>query len=292
MQKSSDAAVDRGGDVPTCILLRTKEINKSVLEFADTLEAISGHVVALLVDVRSGNSESKSHSTVALSKDACRSLGLFCPPDFAWSCGDYGYYLARRQFPQTEFFWMIESDVRFYGEDPATLFRYFSNKSEIDLLVAQLKQADDSWFWRTTTLSRDAIPFRCFFPTTRLSRRAIDASFERRIRHSRQLRRRLFWPNDEALVATTLMNGKFVCRDFNDFGMTFYTEETFHYGDPIRGECFKLPGATARMAHPVLFGSEYVAKMRALEDDRPVPLPWLTRKLRPVAYRLNLRSRW
>lgn len=253
---------------------------------------MSGHVVALLLDIRGGGTQSSSRVTVALSKAACSALGLFCPPDFAWSCGDYGFYLARRQFPQTELFWMIESDVRFYGQDPATLFRFFSSRADIDFLAAKLQRADDSWAWWATTLARDVVPFRCFFPTTRLSGRAIDAAFEQRIRHSRQLRRRLFWPNDEGLIATTLMNGKFICRDFNDFGMTFYTEDTYYYGSPMKGEGLQIPGIIAQMAHPVLFGDEYAAKVRAVGGGQWVPLPWITRKLRPIAYRMNVRSRW
>jgi len=284
--------IRHGSRVSTHLLIRTKEISRTVMELADELEAISRHPTTLIVDATDGAVRSEARAVIGLSKSACSALGLHCPADFAWRCGDYGYYLARRQFPEAELFWLIEADVRFYGSDPAHFFRFFASRPEVDFLAGSLIPADPSWFWRNTARGRDVAPYRCLFPVTRLSTRAVDAAFARRIEHGRRVSRRILWPNDEALVATTLMNGSFVSRDFNDFGPVFYSEETFYYGMPLNGECLDLAPPGVQMAHPVLFGSEYRAKMQALQQ-RPAPqAAWTKPKLSWAANKLNALSRW
>jgi hypothetical protein len=277
--------------VSTQLLIRTKEINPSVLELADQLEAISGHPTTLVVDATRGDVKTQSRAVIGLSVPACSALGLVCQADFAWRCGDYGYYLARRRFPDAELFWLVESDVRFYGRDPEHFFRFFANRPDVDFLAGGLKPADPSWYWRNTARARDVAPYRCLFPVTRLSTQAIDAVFARRIEHGKHLSRRILWPNDEAVVATTLMNGGFVSRDFNDFGSVFYSNETFYYGMPMNGDCLNLSSPTVQMAHPVLFGSEYAGKMRALLQN-PSAVAWTKPRLGWAANKLNVISRW
>jgi len=283
----------------TRLLIRTAQIDSSVLAFASELEAASGHPTALIVDARTAPPGGaapdagilESPTLIRLSRDACASLGLHCPEDFAWKCGDYGYYLARRQFPDTKRFWMFETDVRLYGGDAGEFFGFFDARGEIDFLAANLRPAGHSWFWRRTARARDALPFRCLFPVTRLSSRAIDAAYRRRVRHGRLRRRRLLWPNDEALVATTLLNGDFVCRDFNDFGRQFYHEETFYHGSPINGDIFNPDRTYLQLTHPVLFGAYYTARVsRAPPPDAPPP--WWQQQLEKVAIKLNALSRW
>jgi len=277
--------------VSTQLLIRTKEINHTVLAFADQVEAISGHPTTLVVDATRGEVKAESRAVIGLSTASCCALGLHCPSDFAWRCGDYGYYLARRRFPDAEFFWLIEADVRFYGTDPEHFFRFFASRPEVDFLAGGLKPADHSWYWRNTARARDVSPFRCLFPVTRLSMRAVDAVFARRIEHGKRVSRRILWPNDEALVATTLMHGGFVSRDFNDFGSLFYSDQTFYYGVPQNGDCLNLSSPTVQMAHPVLFGSEYSAKMQALRQN-PAPAAWTKPRLGWAANKLNVISRW
>lgn len=276
----------------THLLIRTKQISRTVVKLAKELEALSCHPTTLIVDATKSNVKSGSRTVIGLSEATCSELGLHCPSDFAWRCGDYGYYLARRQFPDAELFWMIEADVRFYGRDPAYFFRFFAGKPEVDFLAGKLVPADPSWYWRNTARARDVSPYRCLFPVTRLSKRAIDAAFARRIEHGRRVSRRILWPNDEALVATTLMNGSFLSRDFNDFGSEFYSEETFYYGMPLNGDCLDLAPPTVQMAHPVLFGKEYRAKLQALRQRSSPPAAWTKPKLSWAANKLNRLSRW
>jgi hypothetical protein len=262
------------------------------MELADELEAISGHPTTLIADASDGAVKSAARAVIGLSNATCSALGLHCPFDFAWRCGDYGYYLARRRHPDAQLFWMIETDVRFCGADPAHFFRFFASKPEVDFLAGRLSPADAAWYWRNTARARDVAPYRCLFPVTRLSRRAIDAAFARRIEHGKRVSRRILWPNDEALVATTLMNGSFVSRDFNDFGSVFYSDESFHYGIPLNGDCLDSSSPGVQMAHPVLFGSEYRARMQALQQRAAQRASWSKPKLSWAATKLNVLSRW
>jgi hypothetical protein len=290
----------------TRLLIRTAHIDAAVLTFARELQAASGHPAALIVDASGapadatgavaslsvpGAADGGCPVLLQLSRQACAALQLHCPEDFAWKCGDYGYYLARRQFPGTERFWMFETDVRFYGGDAAEFFSFFDARQDIDFLAAHLRPAGHSWFWRRTARARDAAPFRCLFPVTRLSSRAIDAALQHRVQHGRLRRRRLLWPNDEALVATTLLNGDFVCRDFNDFGREFYRQEIFYHGSPIDGDHFQPDCPQIQLAHPVLFGASYQARTSQGRRIEP-PTPWWLRQLQRAALKLNAVSRW
>ena len=275
----------------TLILVRTTVLDDRVLAFADQIAAASGHPVAFVADERRGPIDPRGRVVVGLADRACAALGLHCPGDYAWKCGDYAYYLARRRFPEVRWFWMIEYDVRFHGGDLAEFFRFFDAQQSTDFIAPHLAAAGPEWFWTITARARDAAAWRCLFPVTRLSARAIDAALAKRVQHSRNPFRRLIWPNDEAFVATTLANGDFACRDFNAFGRSVYSEASFTFTEPIDGDAFAPAGDALQMFHPVLYGQAYLRKKaRLVEPD--VPMPPFKRRLRRIALRINGRSRW
>ena len=124
-------------EVDTRILVRTTRIAADELALARRLQQASAAPVALVADARSGAVDGTDPDVIALSSAACQALQLFCPPDFAWRCGDYGYYLARRRYPTTERFWLIETDVAIYGGETEAFFAFFAERArEVDLLAA------------------------------------------------------------------------------------------------------------------------------------------------------------
>lgn len=279
-------------DVDTRVLVRTTRLDAEALALARRLQQASGAPVALVADARSGAADAVDPDVIALSSAACRALRLYCPPDFAWRCGDYGYYLARRRYPSTQRFWLIETDVAICGGDAAEFFAFFAERArEVDLLAAKLRAADHFWYWTQFARGRNVQAFRCLFPITRLSARAIDAALVRRVAQGRRPPRRWLWPNDEALIATTLMNGDFVCRDFNDFGTTFYRDDSFFFGAPLQGERLQIEARGPRLVHPVLFGAAYAQKLAQLQQPEP-RLSWVERRRRWLAAKLNAGSRW
>jgi hypothetical protein len=274
------------------IILRTTALDASTLPFATEIAAASGCPVVVLADGRYTSEEQTANLTIIrLTASACVDLGLYCSEDFAWRCGDYGYYLARARFPDAQHLWMIEGDVRFDG-DLTAFFEFFESRADIDFLSTHLQPADRSWFWTDTAAARDVLPFRCLFPLTRLSARAIDAALQRRRVHSGRLLRRQMWPNDEALIATTLMNGPFTCRDFNDFGPSFYSPDSFSFLNPIDGDQRRPSRGGVRMVHPVLFGDAYRAKVRSLRDGERRSGSWFDRQWRRTISRVNRRLPW
>ena len=230
-------------------------------------------------------------SIVGVSDHACRALGLHCPTGYPWQCGDYAYYLARRRFPKAEFFWMIEYDVRFTGASLSSFFTFFAAHDTVDFLAADVRPAELTWHWTASCLAKNARPYRCLFPVTRLSARAIDALLQKRLAHSRSGSRRVLWPNDEGMVATTLKNGPFECRDLNDFGAVFYDSDSFTFDGATNGECLRSTTREIRIHHPVLFGQQYEDKLNRLL--RPVVRPsGIDAIVRRVSQNINRRSRW
>jgi hypothetical protein len=271
------------------ILLRTKDFGAFNRHFADQLSACNERV-ACVVDERFNSIDVTPWPKVSLTVPACEALGLYCPADVGWRCGDYGLYLARKQFPDERFFWMIEPDVRFGGGSPKSFFSMFAGDAVTDLLALDLRAADGTWFWEHAIAARDLTVFRCLFALVRLSDQAIDDLLDKRALLSRRWARRLSWPNDESFVSTVLMNNpKMTCRDLNDFG-NFYDAETVSYHHPFDGDQFQMRD-TLTVYHPVLFGSEYRAKLKRLEHHRQ-ERTIASRVRRRLAHELNVRRRW
>ena len=247
--------------------------------------------MSFLLDERKGSTADGRTSVVGLTDEKCRALGLFLPSDYAWRCGDYGYYLARRQFPEARLLWLIEYDVRFSGDRLADFFQFFDGRPEIDLVATDLAPAGTDWFWTRTCFGRGIRPYRCLFPITRLSAPAIDAVLARRRAQSRRYARRALWPNDEAMVATTLGNGDFVCRDFNAFGASYYDATRFTFVEPIDGDALPVTRGPVQMLHPVLFGDAFLVKknrLRAVESAETR----VDRTIRRTMERINRLSKW
>jgi hypothetical protein len=205
---------------------------------------------------------------IPVERAKLEAMGLHCPDNFAWRCGDYGFYLARSCHPEARYLWMIEHDVRFSAHGLTDFFRRF-DAAGADLLVTRLSPAEPEWYWTAAASARDARPFRCLFPISRISARAVDLLLSTRRSHSADPLRRWFWPNDEVFVATTLTRAGLDCRDFNESGPLVHDEQSFGFFAPIEGEHFQRELAARpdfRIFHPVLFGEEYQRKVRKLEN--------------------------
>lgn len=248
------------------ILVRATTLDERTLHFGDALEAASDWPVSFVIDERRGPAAHHGRPVVGIDDARCEALGLYCPRDYAWRCGDYGYYLARHAHPDARFFWMIEYDVRFAGGDPHAFFAFFREHSEVDFLTTCFGPAGWDWHWAITARASDVRPMRCLFPVTRLSATAVDALLAKRVVHSRKPLRRSLWPNDEAMVATTLAHGGFACRDLNDFGTVWYDPATFSFTVPIDGDAFAPEAHGLRLHHPVLYGEQYARKVARLGE--------------------------
>jgi hypothetical protein len=273
------------------LLLRTTRLNSRTVAFGDELATASGLPAKFIVDGRHAPPTPDPHPKVLLTEKACEEAGLFCTPDFAWRCGDYGLYLAARAYPHIQRFWLVEHDVRFIGGSAEAFFQFFAGKTA-DLLTTFFRPATPDWYWYSYALGRGVYPYRCIYPLMRISRRALDHMYETRKRHSASPRRRKAWPNDEAFTATTLHNAGFTCADLNAFGRTFYEAGTFSGEGAIDGDAVAPPAGGVKAYHPVLYGEDYRNKVHRLAAKRAARRPAFKR-LRLVYRRaLNRATPW
>ena len=252
------------------ILLRATVLTPRLIEFADELaDASGGELVVFALDGRHPVEIPTERPILLVTAAACEAIGLYCPTNFAWRCGDYPLYLARKTFPDESFVWQIEYDVRFSAGLAGELFDRFRQET-FDLLAPDYEAASTEWPWYLYCAGRDVVTYKCFFPLVRVSAAALDFLIEKRIHQGASGQRRATWPNDEGFVATTLTNAGFACRDFNSFGIQFYSAKTLTFDSPIEGERFDPKRVGRGIYHPVLFGEDYARKIAVLEGRRGI----------------------
>ena len=257
------------------------------MRFARELAAGARLPVAYVLDGRHKVEFSTDDPRVMVTEESCRALGLYCPADFRWRCGDYGMYLARRQFPDVRHFWLIEYDIRLAGGGVSEFFDVFEAHPEIDLVACHLRRAEKGWRWYRTAMGRDAEPYACSLGIVRISARALDALLSKRKAHSTRRLRQADWANDEAFVATSAHQARLVCRDFNDFGQRFYDETTWSLYSKIDGDNFHPPKTGVKIYHPVLFGGSFTNGNYTFQELSGPPT-----RSQKVVRRLNLFTRW
>jgi hypothetical protein len=276
------------------ILLRATAVNHSTLSLATKIQSLSGIEVSILIDERKNKIiNSSKYRTISITDDKIKRFGIYAPSDYTWRCGDYGLYIASEELPNIDWFWLIEDDVDFRGNSPEFFFDFFKNRDE-DFLTTYLRPAERSWFWYAHSISVDTPSYRCFFPVSRLSRRALQYLLVTRQRHSVYWSRIKTWPNDEAFVSTTLMGKNFFCADFNSFGTRFYSEACFNAS--LIDSTEALSECEFQLIHPLL--TEGRAQRKKLHrgewmQKSRLPIPSYVEALSVrVALSLNSRRSW
>ncbi len=247
------------------ILLRTHMFGDRERRLTERLAAIPGRSVAVAADETRRTLDVGPFAKVSVTRAACIGLGLYCPKDFAWRNGDYALYLARRQFPDEHFFWLIEPDVEHSFSSDPLMFDYFDAHAELDLLATYLTASTAGWWWAQTARPHPTGVRRALFCLLRISARALDVCLNARRQGRWSLRDRLFWPNDEAFVATEVAHAGLRLADMNDVGKQVYDHESFGYEDPLLGDDGSFRSTPNRIFHPVLYGSEHAARLARIE---------------------------
>ena len=134
-----------------------------------------------------------------------------------WLCGDYFYYALSNQV-DADYYWLIETDVRFTFNDATGFFNQFSANNH-DALLCRFSSANEDWYWSKHAKLIDSQPYKCFFPLSRLSKKAITyCQLERRKLTSKCIESNSIhlYPNDEELVATTVHKHKLSVQSITD----------------------------------------------------------------------------
>ncbi|HWX50120.1 MAG TPA: hypothetical protein VNZ61_18900 [Roseomonas sp.] len=253
------------------ILVRTHYFDDALQEFCSQLRNGTEREIFVVCDeTKSPVTIPNNFTKISINTEILDSLGLYTPKNFGWLCGDYCYYIARSVAPSFSSYWLIEGDVRFKFDDVALFFSHFPSADAVDMLAAGFQKAVPSWLWYESMRSLAPEVYGCLFPVTRLSGRAVDFLAAERTRLATSFsglavdeKGSKAWPNDEAFVATTLMNSEFVCRDLNAFGATFYDKETFWVGRPASHQRIMQKPNDNMVYHPVIGGDRYLQKMKS-----------------------------
>ena len=244
------------------ILLRTHVFGDRERAMIRRLESVPGHRIAVAADETRGPLDVGRSAKVSVTRAACRRLGLRCTRDFTWRNGDYALYLARRQFPDERFFWLIEPDVDHSFASEAALFERLAANEDADLLAPYLSAPVADWWWGQTARPHPTGTRRALFCFVGVSARALDLCLRERRRGRWRLRDRLLWPNDEAFVATEVIHAGLRAIDLNDLGAPLYDRETFGYDVPLDGDAGAFRAVRDRLFHSVLYGEAYRKRMK------------------------------
>jgi hypothetical protein len=271
------------------IILRTTSFSTHTASFAGRLSEESGHRVCIVIDETRGEIDVAPFEKISMTRAACERLGLFCPSDFGWRCGDYGFYLARQRYPDEAFIWQIEYDVRLSGSHLDEFFSKFNEAEDVDMIAGHYRQADRYWFWTHAMAARGELVWRCLFPVVRLSAKAIDTLFDMRLHYAKQALRRAEWPNDESFVATISTRAGLRCADINDFGVTLYDDESYSFHQPLDGYALEERARPLKVFHPVLFDGDLqrkIARMQVIQNGETMPLKIKRRLIHALNRRL------
>jgi hypothetical protein len=249
------------------VLLRTHRFRAPEREFALRLQRESGLTLHVLADETQGTLETGPFPKISISPRVIRDLGLPCPRDFAWRCGDYGVYAARSSLPEVSRFWLVEPDVWFSVPDIGPVFARLE-ALEADFLAPHLRPANRAHFWFPTMGWAGTEVYRCSFALCGFSAAAVDICLAERRRLARYLPARIMWANDETFVATTVGRAGLTRADMNGAGLPMCapicTEESFGFAVPHRGETLARAAHDGLIYHPVLWGADYERKAQRI----------------------------
>jgi hypothetical protein len=254
----------------TCLILRTQVFGERERAFLAKLQADTGFSAAVAADETRTTLDCAPYAKISVTPARAASLGLYCPADFGWRCGDYALYLARHGMPEMDHFWIVEPDVRFAFSNYADIFGLFDNSPEADLISPDLRLSGADHLWHPTMRQRTPNVYRCCFGLARFSARALDLCLAERRRDRTNPWARLMWPNDESFTASIVIAAGLDARDMNSFGRVLYTVDTFGFFTVRQGETFDDWAQPGLIYHPVLWGEDYSRKVTKMA--RGVPL--------------------
>lgn len=175
-----------------------------------------------------------------------------------WLCGDYFYYAFLQQV-NSDFYWLIESDVLFTFESTKTFFDKASLYND-DALLANFDICDSHDYWYASGCLIYKEPYKCLFPLNRLSAKAIKLCKDERQRLSNEYRTKgafafthnpmvIHFPNDEILVSCTLIREGISVRSLNSIFPDNFSYFGFDkwYSDSIAN----LSSFSNQVIHPV-----------------------------------------
>ncbi len=246
-----------------CVLVRTyywdDELAARFQPLADSL----GARFLVGADEKRGVVDVGGHAKVSLTPERVEAMGLVATGDYGWRCGDYVFYAARQDFPDFDYYWLLEDDVLVHFKDPARFFERMASRPT-DMLAPFMSPASHQWAWLKRMANFAEPVMSCAFPVVRLSGRAIDALYAKRQEFAKRFiaagEPGANWPNDESFTATMVAQQGFDYADLRKirrdvFGHQGQKPRPIDVNDP------RFKTYTAKIYHSVVGGKHLASKL-------------------------------
>ncbi len=139
-----------------------------------------------------------------------------CFKDVMWANADYRFMYIRKIFPDYDYYWSFDYDIFCNGKSYKPFLRKY-NKRKDALVICSFRQEshDSAWCWvkGIDWLYKNQQLYGSFFPVCRLSGKAIDFLYRKRLLYAGEYNQipENRWPFSELFVPTELMNNGFSC---------------------------------------------------------------------------------
>ena len=177
--------------------------------------------------------------------------------------GDFRFYYFRKNFPDYDYYWQIDYDVFCNAESYENFLKRFADNSA-DLLIQALEKrgrADNGYYRNIVWIYNDAEIYSGLFAVVRLSAKAIDFLYKRRLEQTELFVNSTFpsknLPFCEIFVPTELVNGGFICENLNEPRVKFFPH--IYLNDE---RIFLKPDN--HLYHPIKSVSAEISKLKSL----------------------------
>jgi len=173
---------------------------------------------------------------------------LHATEDWGWRCGDYSFYAMRHAKPEYDHYWLIEPDVLF-TDSPKGFFGE-CEALEQDLLGYRPKPyTARNPFVRGL---RGIELYRAIFALTRISGRALDRLYAKRVDYSAIRRPERTFTNDELFVYSHVMaDPDLSVGDFEELTPNWFQDVHFDTNPDLMDEAVPQNLESGRVFHPV-----------------------------------------
>ena len=142
-----------------------------------------------------------------------------------WYNADYRFYYAKNFFPNYDYYWQFDYDVFMNGPSYKPFFDKYENNDE-DLLITKYRPEtkNSSWMWTKNIdwIYDDNVQlYGSFFPISRLSNRAVDFLYKKRLEHAElfskvEASEDTHWVICEEFVPTELKLNGYTCGNIDE----------------------------------------------------------------------------
>ena len=190
-----------------------------------------------------------------------------------WHNCDYRFYYIKKFFPDYDYYWQFEYDVFCNAETYEGFLKKFET-SRADLIIKNFRQEklNGTWGWThgMDWIYHNQELYGGLFPAVRLSARAVDFLYKRRLAHKNIYKlndSESRWAHCELFTPTELMNNGFSCENLDEPNVHL---QNFYLND----DRFFLKHDD-KLYHPVKSAKNEIAKLKNQVED----LNLLSRKI-------------